>query len=94
LTANNRMNDLPMNLGPHGEPGLIPPGSGFGHTPGFLFFFAEERRVSDCQDLYRDLIRIAKRHETFELILEKTVDVMLAVAMVMMAEREEIDAAT
>ena len=36
---------------------------------------------------------IAKRHETVEVTVEKAVDVMLAVDMVKLAERDQLDAA-
>ena len=36
---------------------------------------------------------IAKRHEVTEIMVEKAVDVMLAVDLVTMAERDEFDAA-
>lgn len=44
-------------------------------------------------DLYRDLDHIARKHRTTEVIVEKAVDVMLAVDLVVMAERNLFDAA-
>lgn len=43
--------------------------------------------------VYHDLIRIAKNHRKTTTLVEKAVDVMLAVDMVAMAERNEYDAA-
>ena len=43
--------------------------------------------------VYHDLIRIAKDHQNATALVEKAVDVMLAVDMVVMAERNEFDAA-
>ena len=37
LTHSTRNPDLSDTLKPYGATGLIPPGSGFGHTPGFFF---------------------------------------------------------
>ena len=43
--------------------------------------------------VYHDLMDLARRHGTTEVMVEKAVDVMLAVDMVRMAERGEYDAA-
>lgn len=43
--------------------------------------------------LYHDLIQIGRRHRKSTTLVEKAVDVMLAVDMVVMAERREFDAA-
>ena len=43
--------------------------------------------------VYRDLMEMARRHTTSEVVVEKAVDVMLAVDMVTMGERNEFDAA-
>jgi uncharacterized LabA/DUF88 family protein len=43
--------------------------------------------------VYRRLSEIAARHETTELMVEKAVDVQIAMDLVLMAERNEYDAA-
>ena len=43
--------------------------------------------------VFHDLMSIANRHESTEIMVEKAVDVMLAVDLVTMAERDEFDAA-
>lgn len=43
--------------------------------------------------VYHDLIRIAQTHQNTTALVEKAVDVMLAVDMVVMSERNEFDAA-
>ncbi|MBI5781503.1 MAG: NYN domain-containing protein [Rhodocyclales bacterium] len=43
--------------------------------------------------VYRTLVDLAQRHATLDLIVEKAVDVMLAVDLVTMAQRGEFDAA-
>lgn len=43
--------------------------------------------------VYKDLLEIANRHRQATVIVEKAVDVMLAVDLVIMAERNEYDAA-
>jgi len=43
--------------------------------------------------VYHDLVDLAKRHRTADVLVEKAVDVMLAVDLVVMAERDEYDAA-
>jgi len=45
------------------------------------------------QRVFHDLMEIAARHESSEVTVEKAVDVMLAVDLVTMAERDELDAA-
>ena len=45
------------------------------------------------REMFRDLMAIADRHESTEIMVEKAVDVMLAVDLVTMAERNEFDAA-
>ena len=44
--------------------------------------------------IYQDLLALAHRHRVVSVIVEKAVDVMLAVDMVVMAGRNEFDAAT
>lgn len=44
-------------------------------------------------DVYRGLMQIARTHERQTVTVEKAVDVMLAVDLVVMAERDEFDAA-
>ncbi len=43
--------------------------------------------------VYHDLLQIARNYRNVEVMVEKAVDVMLAVDMVVMAERNEFDAA-
>jgi uncharacterized LabA/DUF88 family protein len=43
--------------------------------------------------VFHDLLALAKRHREAEIMVEKAVDVMLAVDMVIMAERNEFDCA-
>jgi hypothetical protein len=43
--------------------------------------------------VYHDLLRLARSHRNAEVMVEKAVDVMLAVDLVVMAERDEFDAA-
>lgn len=43
--------------------------------------------------VYRNLVAMATRHETTTVMVEKAVDVMLAVDLVRMAERDEYDVA-
>ena len=43
--------------------------------------------------VFQDLMQIAKNHENTAVMVEKAVDVMLAVDMVVMAERNDFDAA-
>lgn len=45
------------------------------------------------KNVYQDLLSIARKHNRSEVLIEKAVDVMLAVDMVIMAERDEYDAA-
>ena len=45
------------------------------------------------KDVFHDLMSIATRYNQSEILVEKAVDVMLAVDMVIMAERNEYDAA-
>ena len=45
------------------------------------------------QRVYHDLLRIARSHRNAEVMVEKAIDVMLAVDLVVMAERDELDAA-
>lgn len=48
-------------------------------------------RIDPC--VFHDLMDLARRHVSTEVMVEKAVDVMLAVDMVRMAERGEYDAA-
>ena len=50
-------------------------------------------KVRIDQGVYKDLVQLAQRHERSDVYVEKAVDVMLAVDMVVMAERDEYDAA-
>lgn len=43
--------------------------------------------------VYRDLVTLSKRHSRLEIFVEKAVDVMLAVDLVMLAARDAYDAA-
>jgi len=43
--------------------------------------------------VYKDLLALAHRHRVTSVVVEKAVDVMLAVDMVVMAERDHLDAA-
>ena len=45
------------------------------------------------QPVYKDLVAIGARHKKNQIWVEKGVDVMLAVDLVVMAERNEFDAA-
>ena len=45
------------------------------------------------RQVFQDLLALARRHRTTEVIVEKAVDVFLAVDMVVMAERDEYDVA-
>jgi uncharacterized LabA/DUF88 family protein len=45
------------------------------------------------RQVFHDLMDIAKRHQQATAMVEKAVDVMLAVDMVVMAERDKFDAA-
>jgi len=44
-------------------------------------------------DVFHDLLALARRHQHATVMVEKAVDVMLAVDMVVMAERDEFDTA-
>lgn len=50
-------------------------------------------RVPIDKSVFHDLVQIAQRHEQGQVMVEKAVDVMLAVDMVIMAERADYDAA-
>ncbi len=54
--------------------------------------YLANHRIMD-PNLYRDLMTIAKNHQNATTFVEKAVDVMLAVDMVIMAEHDEFDAA-
>ncbi len=43
--------------------------------------------------VYKELVSLAQRHESLTVAVEKAVDVMIAVDMVRMAERDEYDTA-
>jgi hypothetical protein len=54
----------------------------------------EPRTVkSQAAAVFHDLLALARRHQRATVMVEKAVDVMLAVDMVVMAERDEFDAA-
>ncbi len=55
-------------------------------------YLASLRTRIDRQ-VYQDLVRIARDHQHTTTLIEKAVDVMLAVDMVVMSERDEFDAA-
>lgn len=50
-------------------------------------------RVKIDRAVFQDLMEIARQHQNVTALVEKAVDVMLAVDMVVMAERDEYDAA-
>jgi len=50
-------------------------------------------RVRIDGQAFRELMAIAEAHQTTETVVEKSVDVMLAVDMVVMAERDQFDTA-
>lgn len=58
-----------------------------------LRHYLADLRTRIDRDVYHDLIRIAMSHQNATALVEKAVDVMLAVDMVVMAERNEFDAA-
>jgi uncharacterized LabA/DUF88 family protein len=45
------------------------------------------------RQVFQDLVALGNRHRTVQVMVEKAVDVLLAVDMVMMAQRREYDAA-
>jgi uncharacterized LabA/DUF88 family protein len=49
--------------------------------------------VPSTKAVYHDLLAIARKRQTAEVIVEKAVDVFIAVDMVVMAERQEFDVA-
>jgi uncharacterized LabA/DUF88 family protein len=55
------------------------------------YLFSLEVRID--RHVFKDLVALATRHKSAEVIVEKAVDVMLAVDMAMMAARDELDAA-
>lgn len=58
-----------------------------------ILHYLNSLQVRIDQSVYQDLMRIAHRHRKTEVVVEKAVDVMLAVDMVVMAERDEYDCA-
>lgn len=50
-------------------------------------------RTKVDSDVFRDLVEIGKRHKTSQVTVEKAVDVMLAVDLVVLAERDQFDTA-
>lgn len=58
-----------------------------------LLHYLATLRVRIDPGVYQDLIQIGTRHRKATALVEKAVDVMLAVDMVVMAERGEFDAA-
>lgn len=55
--------------------------------------YLSELAVRIDMGAFRDLMEIATRHASSEVVVEKAVDVMLAVDLVSMAHRDEFDAA-
>lgn len=55
--------------------------------------YLAELEVRIDESVYRDLVAIASKHSSATVLVEKAVDVMIAVDMVIMAERDEFDAA-
>lgn len=58
-----------------------------------LLHYLATLRARIDPNVYHDLIRIGRSHQKATALVEKAVDVMLAVDMVVMAERGEFDAA-
>jgi len=58
-----------------------------------LLHYLNSMPVRIDKRVYQDLVALAHRHEIATVIVEKAVDVMLAVDMVVMAERNEYDTA-
>lgn len=58
-----------------------------------LGFYLANLQTRIDPEVYHDLVRIAKDHQKALTLVEKAVDVMLAVDLVVMAERDEFDAA-
>lgn len=58
-----------------------------------LLHYSATLQVRIDPKVYHDLVAIGKRHRKAKALVEKAVDVMLAVDMVVMAERGEYDAA-
>lgn len=55
--------------------------------------YLSELAVRIDTDIFHDLMEMATRHTSSEVMVEKAVDVMLAVDLVSMAHRDEFDAA-
>lgn len=55
--------------------------------------YLADLKVRIDASVYRDLVNIANEHKRLEVYVEKAVDVMIAVDMVLMAARNEYDAA-
>jgi uncharacterized LabA/DUF88 family protein len=58
-----------------------------------LLDFLSGLRIRIDQQVYKDLVAIGARHKRNQVWVEKGVDVMLAVDLVVMAERNEFDSA-
>lgn len=58
-----------------------------------LLQYLSNLRVRVDPTVYRDLVAIGSKHKRTRIVVEKAVDVMLAVDLVVMAERNEYDAA-
>ncbi len=58
-----------------------------------LLKYLNTRRVRIDQRVFHDLLSMARRHRETEVFVEKAVDVMIAVDLVLMAERDEFDVA-
>ena len=58
-----------------------------------LLHYLATLQIRIDRKVYHDLVAIGKRHQKAKVVVEKAVDVMLAVNMVVMADRDEYDAA-
>jgi uncharacterized LabA/DUF88 family protein len=58
-----------------------------------LLRYLAELQIRLPETVYQDLVAMGRRHETMTVMVEKAVDVHLAVDMVAMAQRSEYDAA-
>ena len=58
-----------------------------------LLRYLADLRVRIDPQVYRDLVDLGRRHRSTDILVEKAVDVMLAVDLVVMAERDEYDTA-
>ena len=77
----------------HGHLGRIEPRIRESQAAKELLAYLSNLRTRIDQGVRTDLMNIARRHRQAEVMVEKAVDVMLAVDLVIMAERNEFDAA-